>query len=106
MALFRRAKGIAMDASTEWVIAWTDLILDASALDEAARKHDLDEVRFRACSIAVRARRYGFDGLSQQAIELIARVDADDDAPELACKRAAESILRLVDRITRDRRLP
>jgi len=95
-----------MDVSTEWVIAWTDLILDASALDEAARKHDLDEVRFRACSIAVRARRYGFDELSQKAIELMAHVDAKDDAWELACIKAAERILRLVDGITRERRSP
>lgn len=92
-----------MDASTEWVIAWTDLILDASALDEAAQQRDLDEVRFRACSIAVRARRYGFDELSHKAIELVAKVDAKDESPELAYLQSAQGILRLVDAITRNR---
>lgn len=95
-----------MDVSTEWVIAWTDLILDASALDEAARKHDLDEVRFRACSIAVRARRYGFDELSQKAIQLMERVDATDESPEPVCLKSTEHILRLVDAITRNSRSP
>ncbi|MGN6094132.1 MAG: hypothetical protein ACTHOL_17420 [Luteibacter jiangsuensis] len=93
-----------MDASTEWVIAWTDLILDASALDEAARKRDFDEVRFRACSIALRARRHGFDELSHKAIELMERVDAKEPSPELACLQSAQGILRLVDAITKNRR--
>lgn len=93
-----------MDVSTEWVIAWTDLILDSTALDEAARQGDLDEVRFRACSIAVRAKRYGFDELSHRAIELVERMDVKDEPPEPVCLKSTEQILRLVDAITRNSR--
>jgi hypothetical protein len=90
-----------MDASAEWVIAWTDLILDSTALDEAARGGDPEEVRFRACSIAVRARRYGFDELSRRALCLVERLDAQPDWHPPAHARSVEDILRLVDAITR-----
>jgi hypothetical protein len=91
-----------MDASTEWVMAWTDLILDSAAMSEAAHEGDLEEVRFRACSIAIRAKRHGFKELSDRALDLVGRLNLGDDAPASDYAKPVGDILRQVDAISRN----
>ena len=92
-----------MDASAEWVMAWTDLILDSTAMSEAASEGDLAELRFRACSIAIRARRHGFDELSRLAATLLDHLGFRDDEQPFVYDKAVEEIVRQVDAIGRER---
>ncbi|NID15142.1 hypothetical protein [Luteibacter yeojuensis] len=90
-----------MDASAEWVMAWMDLILDSTAMGEAVDQGDLAEVRFRACSIAIRARRHGFDRLAHLAAGLLERLGFNDDVSPSVYAPAVEEITRHVDAIGR-----
>ncbi|HEY4293060.1 hypothetical protein [Luteibacter sp.] len=90
-----------MDVSAEWVMAWTDLILDSSAMSEAADQGDLVELRARACSIAARARRHGFAELSRKAFGLVDQLDFRRDLPISAHARPVQEIVRDVDAIGR-----
>jgi len=92
-----------MDTSEEWVVAWTDLILDSTAMSEAAGHGDLAELRFRACSIAVRARRHGLHELSRIAVALIETLGFRSDVAPSAYAKPVEEIARQVDAIGRDR---
>lgn len=92
-----------MDTSAVWVMAWMDLILDSTALSEAACEGDLAELRFRACSIAVQARRHGFGELSHLAAALMERLGFGDDVPASAYAKPVEEIARHVDAIVRER---
>jgi hypothetical protein len=91
-----------MKRSAEWVVNWTDLILDSSALREAADKGDLDEVRARTRAIASRARRQGYVALALTASVLLERLGFPDDVPPSVVRRSTEEILRHVDAINQD----
>jgi hypothetical protein len=92
-----------MDASAEWVMAWMDLILDSTALREAARHGDIEAVRLGAHSIAVRAKRHGFHSLSHKAASLVGQLRSEVDAPPSAYAQSVEEIARQVDSIGRER---
>ena len=91
-----------MERSVEWVVNWTDLILDSSALREAAHEGDLDEVRVRARAIAARARRHGYIALALTATLLLDRLGFPGDVPSSVVLRSTEEILRHVDAISHD----
>jgi hypothetical protein len=91
-----------MDRSAEWVMNWTDLILDSSALREAAHSGDLDEVRVRARAIASRARQHGYVALALTASLLLERMGFPGGAPPSVVVKSTEEILRHVDAIGHD----
>lgn len=88
-----------VERSAEWVMTWTDLILDSSALREAAHKGDLDEVRVRARAIASRAKRHGHDALAVSAAVLVERMGFQQNLPRSVYVAWTEVIGRHVDAI-------
>lgn len=91
-----------MDRSAEWIMNWTDLILDSSAMRDAAHKGDLDEVRVRARAIASRANRHGYVTLAVAAAVLVERLAFGGDVHPSVFAPSIEEIARHVDAIGRE----